>query len=426
MNETEKKVATFIRRHGLLHPGCPVVVGVSGGPDSVCLAVLLHKLGHDVVAAHCNFHLRDEESMRDERFVERLCQQLGMPLRKTDFDTAGYASTHQVSVEMAARELRYGWFRRLKAETGAEAIAVGHHQNDNAETLLLNLARGTGIRGMCGMQPRNGDVVRPLLCLTREEILAYLQARGADFVTDHTNQEDAYARNKVRLHVMPVLEHINPGALHNLTSSIENLNEAQKVYRQAIETAIRECCTETDNGELRIKKPELLRQPSPISVLHETLSPLGFNRQQLKDILTSIDENGTLFEAQGRRLLVDRECLVVEGTACPPVEIRQEILPVKEVNLCKSPRFAYLDADKLHGPLTLRTPRPGDSFAPFGMQGKRKLLSDYLTDQKLNRFEKERQPLLMDGEEIAWVVGRRSSELYRIDENTQRVVVVHI
>lgn len=399
-----------------------MVVGLSGGPDSVCLALLLNRLGYEVVAAHCNFHLRGDESTRDERFVAELCKRMGWKLWRTDFDTEGYAQRQKMSIEMAARELRYEWFRQLKEETQAEAIAVGHHQDDNVETMLLNLTRGTGIRGLCGIQPRNADVVRPMLCLTREEILTYLQNIGQDYVTDRTNLEDAYARNKVRLDVLPLMERINQGAAKNLASTMENLTEVMQVYQAAIREAISQCVEHKANGEIFIHIDTLRGLPSPISVLHEALSPFGFNKVQMKQMLPALNESGKVFVSAERRVLIDREYIIVEAEHYPMPHISQEVLDVQDLHMQKDPSHAYLDADKLHGELTLRTPRTGDTFAPFGMGGKRKLLSDFLTDQKLTLFEKEHQPLLMDGNEIAWVVGRRSSELYRVDEHTKRVL----
>jgi len=422
MKEALEKVRNFIVTHQLLREGARVVVGLSGGPDSVCLARMLDSLGYEVVAVHCNFHLRGEESMRDEQFVTNLCQQRGWKLYRTDFDTEAYARQQGISIEMAAREYRYDWFHQLQKEVGAEAIAVGHHQDDNVETLLLNLTRGTGIRGLCGMQPKNGEVVRPLLCLTREEILSYLQDIGQEYVTDHTNLEDEYARNKVRLDVLPLLECINQGATKNITSTMENLNEVMKVYQEAMKDVVNQCVEHQENGEIFISIETLKSLPSPISVLHELLSPLGFNKVQMKQMLATINESGKVFTAEGRRVLIDRQSIIVEAAQNPMPHINKEEIPIEGLTIEKNPRYAYLDADKLHGELTLRTPQEGDTFAPFGMDGKRKLLSDFLTDLKLNLFEKERQPLLMDGEEIAWVVGRRSSELYRVDDQTKRVI----
>lgn len=412
-----------------------MVVGLSGGPDSVCLARMLDALGYEVVAMHCNFHLRGEESMRDEQFVVSLCQQRGWKLYRADFDTEASARQQGISIEMAARDYRYDWFRKLRQETQSEAIAVGHHQNDNVETLLLNAVRGTGIRGLCGMQPKNGEVVRPLLCLTRQEILAYLEAIGQGYVTDHTNLEDDYARNKVRLDVLPALETINQGAMKNLTSTQENLTEVMKVYQQAMQDAIAECVEQRENGETYIHIQKLTNLPSPISVLHEVLSPLGFNKAQLKDILSALTECGKVFVANGRRVLIDRRHIILESEHYPMPNIIQKVVSVEDLHIEKDPRFAYLDADKLHSncqpstvncQLPLRSPKEGDTFAPFGMDGKRKLLSDFLTDLKLNLFEKEHQPLLMDGDEIAWVVGRRSSELYRVDSQTRHVVILYL
>ena len=417
-----EKVRNYIRQHHLLEEGARVLVGLSGGPDSVCLARILDSLGYGVVAVHCNFHLRGDESLRDEQFVVTLCQQMGWELHRVDFDTQTYAQHRKISIEMAARELRYEHFRSLLHDTQAHVIAVGHHQDDNIETLLLNAVRGTGIRGLCGMQPRNNDVVRPLLCLTRQEILAHLADIQQDFVTDHTNLEDAYARNKVRLDVLPLLEHINPGAMKNLASTQENLAEVMKIYQQAMQQSLAECVEQRANGEIYIYIAKLQSHPSPISILHETLSPLGFNKAQMEDMLHTLHESGKVFTAEGRRALVDRQHIIVEAAHYPMPAIHQEVVDVQGLHMQKDPSHAYLDADKLHGELTLRTPRTGDTFAPFGMGGKRKLLSDFLTDQKLTLFEKEHQSLLIDGNEIAWVVGRRSSELYRVDEHTKRVL----
>ncbi|MBQ2536310.1 MAG: tRNA lysidine(34) synthetase TilS [Bacteroidaceae bacterium] len=443
MREVLEKVRIFIRQHHLLQDESRVVVGLSGGSDSVCLAHILDKLGYEVVAAHCNFHLRGEESMRDEQFVVSLCQQMGWNLHQEDFDTAVYARQKGISIEMAAREYRYDWFKRLKEEVGAEAIAVGHHQDDNVETLLLNLTRGTGIKGLCGMQPKNGDVVRPLLCLTRKDILIYLEDVHQTYVTDHTNLEDDFARNKVRLDVLPLLETINQGAMKNLASTQENLTEVMKVYQQAMQDAITNCVEQKENGEIHIDIQKLQTLPSPISVLHEVLSPFGFNKVQLKDLLAALNESGKVFIAAGRRVLVDRQYIIVEAEHYPMPNIHMTIIPVEDLTINKDPHYAYLDADKLkmangkcqmaniNSPLStfnlqLSTPKEGDTFAPFGMGGKRKLLSDFLTDLKLSLFEKERQPLLVVGNEIAWVIGRRSSELYRVDETTKWVLILSL
>lgn len=442
MKKTEEKVKAFISEKGLMKEGARVVVGLSGGPDSVCLLKILHSLGYGIVAVHCNFHLRGEESDRDEAFARKLCEETGVECVKVDFDTETWAKEHGVSIEMAARELRYSFFRKLMVEKGCDAIAVGHHQGDNIETLLLNIVRGTGIQGACAIQPKNGNIVRPLLCVTREEIIEYLNDMEQGYVTDHTNLEDEYSRNKIRLNVVPQLESINQAAKSNIATTIENLNEVRLVYQMAMKKAIEECCTTESDGSVRISIKKLRNQTSPISVLHEVLSPIGFNREQMKGMLKSMNDSGRVFcNSEGRRVLVDRDDLIVEGErradsnalldangAKGNIHIQDiaemKVIDRKELIINKDSRYAYLDADKVRGELTVRLPKEGDSFAPFGMKGKRKLLSDFMTDLKMNRFEKEKQPLLCDGDEIAWVVGRRSSELYRVDKNTKKVIML--
>lgn len=424
MNKTVNKVRNYILENNLLKPGSSVLVGLSGGPDSVCLVRILASLGYKIIAAHCNFHLRGEESMRDEHFAESLSREYNIMYAKADFDTENWAKEHKVSIEMAARELRYEFFREKKEKYQCSAIAVGHHQDDNVETFLLNVVRGTGIKGACAIQPKNGDIIRPLLCLTRNEIQNFLDSINQNYVTDHTNLEDEYSRNKIRLNVMPLLQSINPSVSSNIASTIENLNEVKKMYQASIDLAIRQCCHTNDHGEILIEKEQLKNQPSPISVLHEILSPIGFNKAQTKEILCSLNECGKMFIAS-RRVLIDRAHIIIEASSYPFPTIKTSSVNKSQLTISNDPTFAYIDSDKLKGSLTLREPKEGDTFAPFGMNGKRKLVSDFLTDKKLNRFAKEHQPLLCDNDEIVWVVGLRSSELYRIDENTINITILH-
>ena len=276
----ERKVSEFIREKRLFGMEDRVLVALSGGADSVALLRVLLRLGYRCEAAHCNFHLRGEESVRDEVFVTRLAERLGVRLHKTGFDTEGYAAGHGVSIEMAARELRYAWFRKLLGETGARVVAVAHHRNDSVETFLLNLVRGTGIDGLRGIRAVNGPVVRPLLCVDRKEILAYLEGLGQEYVTDSTNLQDEYTRNKLRLQVIPLLESINPSVVEGIGRTAERLAEVAGVYHRAMSEALRRVMPEDSviDGEA------LLREPAPRPVLHEALSPLGVNASQTDDI----------------------------------------------------------------------------------------------------------------------------------------------
>ena len=228
------KVERYIEKYHLLERGDKVLVALSGGADSVALLLALLKLGYSCEAIHCNFHLRDEESDRDEKFVEELCRIKGVLLHVVHFDTQHYAREHKISIEMAARELRYAVFEEYRCKREATAVAVAHHRDDNAETLLLNLIRGTGIRGLRGIQPKNGYIIRPLLCVGRSDIMEYLEWRGVGYVTDSTNLTSDYTRNKIRLEIIPRMAEINPSVGDSIDATAKRVSDAELVYRNAI------------------------------------------------------------------------------------------------------------------------------------------------------------------------------------------------
>lgn len=419
MNPQAEKVQQFIDSHNLLSKNGTLLVALSGGADSVCLLLILLELGYDVECVHCNFHLRDEESMRDEAFVRSLCEQHHITLHVKDFDTKSYAQEHHLSIEMAARKQRYDYFEKLLKEHHLVAICVGHHRDDNVETLLLNLVRGTGLRGLCGIQPKQGNVVRPLLCLTKAEILDYLSKEEADYVTDSTNLYTDFARNKIRLDILPRLREINPAVDENIMTCIDNLNEAQRMYQYTVD----EICAAALDGPSELDIATILRAPSPIGILHELLSPLGFNRSQIKDILSSIHSTGKQFTSSTHRLVVNRDQLVISDNPSPlNTQIKTTIHPnTPDFVFEKDGKHAYFDADLLEGKnLTVRTTKTGDRFRPFGMKGT-KLVSDLLTDLKLSLFEKEKQMVLCADDEIIWVIGRRASDSYKVTKETKRV-----
>ncbi len=287
------RVRRFVESEGMLTRGDRVLVALSGGADSICLLLLLRDMGYAMVAAHCNFHLRGEESMRDERFVEDLCSRLEVKLRRVDFNTLEYAKERGMSIELAARELRYNFFRDVMGEEKCDALAVGHHKDDNAETFLLNCVRKTGVRGLSAIKAvsRNRQgcrVVRPLLCVSRQEIVELLRERGEQWVTDSTNLKDDVARNKVRLSVMPVLKDINRGVVDNLCETIANAQELMKIYEDWTQREKRRCAQWRDEGcTLHIDRERVAGSVSPISVMHELLSPLGFNDTQVRNLLTA-------------------------------------------------------------------------------------------------------------------------------------------
>jgi tRNA(Ile)-lysidine synthase len=423
-----KSFEHYIEQEQLFGRGELVIVALSGGADSVALLRLMIDAGYRCEAAHCNFHLRGDESNRDERFVAELCDRLGVKLHKTDFDTAEYAARQGVSIEMAARELRYDWFEQLRTERGASCIAVAHHKDDSVETILLNLIRGTGIAGLTGIRPKNGHIVRPLLCASRAEITDYLSHIGQEYVTDSTNLVDEYTRNKIRLNIIPMLQEINPAVKESITSCGNSINEALAVYRNGIEEGRRRVTVE---GGIDIER--LMKEPSPRALLHEMLYPLGFNPRQIGDIFDSLSgQAGRQFRsANGWRAIKDRSLLIVEKEemtkdSLPSASIKiRKVERTAEYTIPRSKNIFVADADKLNGELTLRHWQRGDWFVPFGMKG-RKLVSDYMTDRKFSIAQKEEQLLLCCGDRIAWLVDERSDDRFRVDDETKKIFEITI
>ena len=262
------------------------LVALSGGPDSVALLRMLIDKGHKVEAAHCNFHLRGKESNRDEAFCKTLCEKLGVKLHIAHFDTKEFAKLRGISIEMAARDLRYRWFAQLAQDTNAAGVCVAHHSDDQVETILLNMLRGTGLKGLLGMRHRNGIFVRPLLNMSRQDILAYLKRIGQDYVTDSTNLEDDVQRNKLRLDVIPMLETVTPAAKQNILRMADNLGDIEKVVEQSLSVALEKAKAECAIGEA-YSMNAVRSYASPRLLLWNILSPIGFNRAQTEEILSS-------------------------------------------------------------------------------------------------------------------------------------------
>lgn len=420
----QKQVVHYIEKEHLFSPDHKILVALSGGADSVALLHILHATNHHCEAAHCNFHLRGEESNRDERFVRQLCQTLGITLHTIDFNTTHYASEKRISIEMAARELRYDWFEKTRIECNADVIAVAHHKDDSVETILLNLIRGTGITGLLGIRPHNGVIVRPLLCVNRKEIIHYLQQTGQDYVTDSTNLEDEYTRNKIRLNLLPLMQEINPSVQNTLIETSNYLNDVATLYNRSIKEAQRRISTSEG-----ICINALLEEPASEAILFETLHPLGFNSSQIKDIFNSLHgQPGKQFFSTEWRIIKDRDHLLIEplkpeSENNPPFQLsREEREYTSDFIIPRDKKTACFDADKLKGAISYRRYQTGDSFVPFGMKGTKKI-SDYLTDLKFSISQKEQQWVLCCGERIAWLIGERTDNRFRIDETTKRILI---
>lgn len=429
------KITVFIERHQLLrHDGGKYIVALSGGADSVALLLVMKQLGYDVEAAHCNFHLRGEESDRDEQFVCDLCKSNEIPLHLIHFDTNTYAELHQVSIEMAARELRYRYFEQLRQDIGAEDVCVAHHEDDAVETLLMNLIRGTGIHGLTGIRPRNGHVVRPLLGVSRSEIVGFLDELHQPYVTDSTNLVPDVVRNKIRLEVIPLLQTINPAVKENIIRTAKLMAEVEQVYDEAVGSAI-----DAIFGDGAVNINRLMQQPSPESLLYELLAPRGFSSPQVEQVFSALSgPPGRLFQSATHEVVVDRGRLVVEERRSPLPELcipepgiyryhndrRFRIAVTDGVSVSREHFCATLDAAKVVFPLTIRPVKSGDRFQPFGMKGTR-LVSDYLTDLKLTILEKRRQLVVCDASGcIVWLVGHRTDQRAAVSTTTRNMLVI--
>ncbi len=431
------------------------LVALSGGADSVCLLLVCKSLGYDVEAVHCNFHLRGDEADRDEMFCQQLCEREAVPFHRVHFDTLTYASLHKVSIEMAARELRYNYFEQLRQSIGADDILVAHHRDDSVETVIMNLIRGTGIHGLQGIKPRNGHIVRPLLCVGRKEIEAWLKEREQDFVTDSTNLEDDVVRNKIRLNLIPLLEGINPSVSENIAQTALRMVEAGKVFdnamRKDVDSVVKSTLSSTDVAPadrlMSIDVKALAEVSSREYTLQTILSPLLFSPSQVEEISRSdLSQSGKRWESATHTLIVDRGSLlvkeksdadrkpfripetgtyVISETLSASEKVSVKVVKVDENFLIeRSPLCATLDADKVRFPLCLRNVKPGERFMPFGMKGT-KLISDYLTDRKRNVFQKEDQLVIADAEDnVLWLVGERPDGRYCVGRNTINALVI--
>ena len=425
----KKRIQHFIEENNLFALNGKVLVALSGGADSVALLRVLIDLGYTCECAHCNFHLRGEESDRDEQFVCSLCQEHQIPLHVKHFETESYAKEKQISIEMAARELRYAWFEELRKETKANVIAVAHHRDDSVETFLLNLIRGTGINGLKGIQVKNGNIVRPLLETSREDILNYLVFLNQDYVTDSTNFQDEYMRNKIRLNILPMMKEMNPSIMESIQDTAQKLADVANIYNQN-RKEILEISIQENNKEYILPIQTILNDLAPLTLLHEWLGKYQFNSSQIKDIYQCLkqEQSGKQFISNGWVLLRDREHLIlrqkVETENAPKINI-ETFETDNDFVLIKDKHIACLDAEKVVLPLEVRKWKKGDKFIPYGMKGQKKV-SDYLTDKKFSLFQKEKQYVVCSEGKIVWLIGERIDDRFKITDKTKRAIIIKI
>lgn len=441
----EARARKYIAEGRLLHKDSPVIVALSGGADSVALLALLCALGYDCRAAHCNFHLRGEESMRDMRHCRAIADRLDTDLYVRDFDVAARMKEYpRESVEMACRELRYAWFDSLLDRESAQAVAVGHHREDRVETFMLNLMRGTGISGLTSMHPRSGNIVRPLLPFSRTEIEQYLSEKGLTFITDSSNSSDVHRRNRLRNTIIPALEDAFPGAADAILRTVANLESTAAIYRQAVESRKKEYFRDgTVNAALMLEK-----EPEAATLLFEFLRPLDFTYTQVCDMLRKDTGTGAQFlSTDGKTLaslsrgiihLTDAARLEKRSLESWQVSLRSDITEPLRIAVSThdisefdpaecTPLSAFFDASILDGnpAFTLRHYRRGDRIIPFGSK-KSKLVSDLFANARFTLAQKHDQWLLTRNDDIIWAPGLRNSALFTLGPDTKKYIRLRI
>lgn len=433
----------FVNENKLFSKSDRVLLALSGGADSVVLASLLLDLGYTFSAAHCNFHLRGEESNRDEAFVRSWARGKGVELFVKSFDTYSYMRQKGVSLEMAARELRYGWFEDLIREHHFAYLATAHHADDSAETFFINLLRGTGIAGLHGILPKHGNIVRPLLFATKKDIKDFAEREHIPYVEDSTNSQADVMRNKIRIRLLPLLKELNPNFDSVMRKNIERLRDTESVFRDAVQRVKNEI-VQRENDYVKIPVEKLCTLSPARIYAYEILSDYGFNETVASGISSIRDaESGRQFFSRTHCLLKDRDYLYITELAkqgepqsffvkenqtlvsCP-LSLRLETIERQNLtSVPKNKNIAILDKERLSFPLELRHWTSGDRFVPFGMR-KEKKLSDFFTAEKYSRIEKERQWLLCSAGEIVWVVGRRLDERFKVCAGTKTVLRIEI
>lgn len=417
------------------------ILAVSGGADSISMLHAFKYLNLKILVLHCNFSLRGKESDMDEQFVKRFCDNYGIAHSVKKFDTTGYAREKGISIEMAARELRYTWFREMKQKKKLDYIVVAHHADDVAETILINLCRGTGIKGLTGIKPVNGDILRPLLDCPRTGILKYIEDHRLGYRTDSTNNSLDYVRNKIRHQIIPIFKEINPSFLDTISENCNTLKETEQIYLHGIEQ-LQEEILDCEGDEILIHIARTLASPAPYTLLYETLKPFGFNKTQIRDILKAHSATpgkqfiaGSNILVKGRtywRLYEDSKgeqtTLTIDTPGIYQIgdsTYQFTVTPrTDDFAIPKDTAIASLDADKIKFPLQIRNWQAGDYFCPIGMKRSKKKVSDYFTDQKFSPKQKKECLLMLSDDKIVWIIGERPDDRFKITSFTKNILQI--
>jgi tRNA(Ile)-lysidine synthase len=439
-----KQFRAFINEKLTLSDQSKIILTVSGGADSVVMLKLFSELDYNLIIAHCNFHLRSSESDDDEKFTESLAKYYGIPYFKKDFDTVEYAQLNKVSIEMAARDLRYIWFEQLRQELDFDFIATAHHLDDVIETFFINLSRGSGIKGLSGIKIINGPIIRPMLFTNRDSISEFCKKEKLLFREDSSNQDINIIRNNIRHQILPLFKQLNESAIENILKSIENLNDSEKLANNEINRA-KASIVSTYKQIIRIDIEKLKKYTPVHAYLFEILNDYGFNNHQINNIeKISEESSGKLFYSKLHRLVKDRKELLIS-----PVDYNEEFnlkieenekykeLPEgKKIFIKKILRTSdfiipnelasiAIDSDKIEFPLIVRKWEQGDYFYPLGMNKKKKL-SDYFIDNKYSIIDKQNALLLISKMQIVWIIGNRIDNRFKIGEKTKNILLLSI
>lgn len=450
-----QKFIEFIKKENLFQPKDKLLLAVSGGVDSVVLCELCKQGGYDFVIAHCNFQLRGEESERDEQFVRTLAKKYNAEIFVRKFETEKYAEEKKLSIQVAARELRYEWFNQIvngqcsmvnseNAQTHnpqfTTHILTAHHANDNIETLLMNLFKGTGINGLRGILPKQEKIMRPLLFAKKEELLEFAKENALGYVEDSSNASDKYTRNFFRNQLIPSIQKVFPQAEDNLLNSIERFRDIEILYRQSIELHKKKLL-EKKGGEIHIPVLKLLQSEPLPTIIYEIIKDFGFTSNQTEEVIKLLkSDTGKYVQSSSYRVLKNRNWLIispVDSTIAENILIETEDQTIqfskgklkfeKLQNTNYQPQttnsIANLDADEITFPLLLRKWKQGDYFYPLGMNKKKKL-SRFFIDQKLSLTEKENIWVLEMNRKITWVVGKRIDDRVKITPKTKNILKI--
>ena len=440
MLSAQNKLQEFIQKENLFTKSEQILLAVSGGKDSVLMAQLFALCDFNFAIAHCNFNLRGQEAQRDQEFVKNLAKQLNVPFYLANFNTQAYAEEHQISIQMAARELRYVFFEDIRLENNFDKIAVAHHQNDVIETVLINLVRGTGISGLHGIKAKRENIIRPLLCFTADEVNHIVQEHNISFVEDSSNLSNKYFRNKIRLDVVPALKELNPSLEKTFEKNIAYFNQLEEFLAIQVSSLFKQLFIPIANGyKIEIAKINAL---NPLQLLlFEILKPFGFNLTSIQDLIKALGKpNGQQFYSDDYVALLDRESLIINKALDAvqfniqieeeEMEVQNHLFKVKSsvlqrplTDLKSTTNVAYVNYNLLVYPLTLRNWKTGDSFKPFGMNGMKKL-SDFFIQLKINNLEKAKTPILVNGDgKIIWVCGLRTDDRFKVTLKTNKIII---